>query len=91
VLAEKLNSGVNNLRLVDLLLKDRENNQVVHGHLGDVVIVGNGPSGTSGHCLVVGMHGTVVLDAVRGATGAAPVLWVRLAIRPLASELSIEG
>lgn len=90
-LADKLDPPESKLGLGDLLLKDREDDQVVHGHLGDVLLVGNGPGSPSSHGLVVGVHGTVVLDAVRGAAGTAPVLRVRLAIRPFAGELSIEG
>lgn len=78
-------------RIFDLLLKNREDNQVVHGHLGDVRLVGNGPSSASSHGLVLGVHGTVILNAVRRASRARPVLGVALAIRPLAGKLSVEG
>lgn len=81
---------MNKQGILDLLLKDGEDNQVVHGHLGDVRLVGNGPGSTSSHGLVLGVHGTVILNAVRRATRALPVLGVALAIGPLASKLSVE-
>lgn len=54
-------------------------------------MVGDGPGSTSSHGLVLGVHGTVILNAVGRAARTRPVLGVALAIRPLAGELSVEG
>jgi hypothetical protein len=75
----------------DLLLKNREDDKVLQVHLGDVGVVRDGPSRAGSHSLVLGVHSTIILNAVRRVAGARPVLGVVLSIRPLSSKLSVEG
>lgn len=74
-----------------LLLKDGEDNEVLHGDLAQVGLVRDSPGRTSSSGLVVGVHSTVILDAVRRVTRTAPILGVVVAIGPLASVGTVVG
>lgn len=84
--------GHNNMSSVGcLLLKDGEDNEVLHGDLAQVGLVRDSPGGTSSSGLVVGVHSAVILDAVGRVTRTAPVLRVVVAIGPLASVGTVVG
>lgn len=78
-----------------LLLKDREDGQVVEGHPGNIRVVADGEGGSSRGGLIVGMECAalpigVVVKAV-GRVRRVPVVGMRASIGPVGGELPVEG
>jgi hypothetical protein len=86
----ELVSSLSSFAIKDLLLKNWEYHKVLQVHLRDIWVVRDSPCSAGSHSLVLGVHSTVILNAVRRVARARPVLGVILSIGPLSSILSVE-
>ena len=71
------------------MLEGGRDDQVPHGDLFDVGLIGNSPGSSGGGILVVGTHSFVILHAVGRFAWPAPALGVIFAGGPLGGMLGV--